>query len=378
MGNLVEALKIFRGKRVFITGDTGFKGSWLALWLSEIGAEVYGYALPAEREDAHFKSLKLDKKICHKDGDIRDFGKLSEFFDLAKPEFVFHLAAQALVRRSYKDPKETFDTNISGSVNLLECVRTSHSVKSLVFITSDKCYTNKEWIWGYRENDELGGPDPYSASKAAAELVFSAYSSSYFNSMHGVGCASVRAGNVIGGGDWSEDRIVPDCIKSLHNKKPIVLRKPQATRPWQHVLEPLSGYITLAVALSDKPKQFSGAWNFGPSDYVSNSVKMVAERIIKHWGCGELQVKCEDTDPHEAGLLRLNCDKANQLLGWSSRWAFDTTIRETADWYKRVLAGCAVEDVSCGQIKDYVEFRALQCRLSLDESYARPEENVGT
>lgn len=354
MENLVTLLPLFRGKRVLLTGDTGFKGSWLALWLLEAGAEVFGYALPPEREDAHFNQLGLRHRLTHQDGDIRDLPQLVAFFEQAQPEFVFHLAAQALVRRSYRNPKETFDTNIGGSINILECVRATDSVQSLVYITSDKCYNNKEWIWGYRENDELGGPDPYSASKAAAELVFSAYSASFFQDRTSLGFASVRAGNVIGGGDWSEDRIVPDCIRSLQAREPIILRKPQATRPWQHVLEPLSGYLTLAAALRKEPAQYSGSWNFGPSEQASRTVLEMTTRIIQHWGEGTIEQHIEDNAPHEAGLLRLNCDKANQLLDWHPRWGFEQTIKQTMDWYSAVLSGASAAEVSSNQIRDYL------------------------
>ncbi|MBI5448113.1 MAG: CDP-glucose 4,6-dehydratase [Gammaproteobacteria bacterium] len=355
MDDLVNKLKIFHGKRVFLTGDTGFKGSWLALWLTEMGANVYGYALPPVRHDAHFNLLNLQEKIVHQEGDIRDLDKLSAFFHEARPEFVFHLAAQALVHKSYSNPKETFDTNVGGSVNLLECVRTSDTVNALVYITSDKCYNNKEWIWGYRENDELGGPDPYSASKAAAEQVFFAYSKSFFQSQTKFGYASVRAGNVIGGGDWSENRVVPDCVRALQHNQPIVLRKPQATRPWQHVLEPLSGYLTLAASLTRDPFKYSGSWNFGPSEHASRSVLEVASAIVNRWETGEIQIKSVDNGIHEAGLLRLNCDKANQSLGWHPRWNFERTIESTIDWYRAVLAGESAAKISCNQIKNYMD-----------------------
>ena len=355
MDHLVNALEVFRGKRVFLTGDTGFKGSWLALWLAEAGAEVYGYALPPERNDAHFNLLGLRERICHQDGDIRDLEALKKFFNQAKPEFVFHLAAQALVRHSYADPKETFDTNMGGSVNLLECVRASDTVRSLVYITSDKCYRNNEWVWGYRENDELGGPDPYSASKAAAELIFSAYGTSFFQSRTDFGYASARAGNVIGGGDWSDNRIVPDCMRALQNDASIILRKPKATRPWQHVLEPLSGYIMLAAKLAEDPKGYSGAWNFGPNGDTSRSVLEVAELMVKHWGSGSVEVEQVEDTLHEAGLLGLNCDKAHQLLDWAPRWGFGRTLVETVDWYKALFQAESASEVSSLQIRRYME-----------------------
>ncbi len=355
MGDLVKTLEVFRGKRVLVTGDTGFKGSWLALWLAEAGADVYGYALPPVKDNAHFNLLALDERICHQDGDIRHLDQLKAFFDKAQPEFVFHLAAQALVHQSYRDPKETFDTNMGGSVNVLECVRASDTVHSLVYITSDKCYRNNEWVWGYRENDELGGPDPYSASKAAAELIFSAYGTSFFESRPNFGYASVRAGNVIGGGDWSDNRVVPDCIRAVQQNEPIVLRKPEATRPWQHVLEPLSGYLTLAAKLSEDPKLYSGAWNFGPGSGTSRTVLEVAEHVVSQWGSGTIEVQTPEHALHEAGLLALNCDKARQMLGWSARWDFERTMFETVDWYKALSQSESAAEVSSMQIKRYME-----------------------
>lgn len=355
MGDLVRNLAVFQGRRVLLTGDTGFKGSWLALWLHVLGARVYGYALPPKQSDDHFNALGLDTLITHQDGDIRDLNQLRSFFEVAQPEFVFHLAAQALVRRSYVDPKETFDTNVGGSVNVLECVRNMASVKVLVYVTSDKCYQNHEWVWGYRENDALGGHDPYSASKAAAEIVFSAYRDSFFQARGGCGIASVRAGNVIGGGDWSEDRIVPDCMWALAQSGSIVLRKPHATRPWQHVLEPLSGYLLLASKLYHEPKEFSGAWNFGPCTDSSRSVHDLAREVVSAWGSGTIEVQTSAKDPHEAGLLHLNCDKAELLLKWRPRWGFSRTVRETVAWYQSVSTGKNALDMSTSQIVSYQE-----------------------
>ena len=355
MEDLVSALAALRGKRVLVTGDTGFKGSWLSFWLSQLGAEVHGYALPPERADDHFNALNLSRRIQHQDGDIRDRDRIGRFFGSARPQVVFHLAAQALVRRSYRDPKETFDTNVGGSVNVLECVRHAPAVTSLIYVTSDKCYRNREWIWGYRENDELGGHDPYSASKAAAELVFSTYADSFFRTRRGFGFASVRAGNVIGGGDWAEDRIVPDCMRALRAGKSIVLRKPGATRPWQHVLEPLAGYVTLAAALGRDPGRYSGAWNFGPDTDAARSVHELAHGIVRAWGSGEIELQPAESDPHEAGLLHLNCDKARLALGWRPRWGFARTVDETVAWYRAVASGTDADAASAAQIDAYVE-----------------------
>ena len=345
----------YKNKRVLVTGDTGFKGSWLSLWLHELGADVIGYALPPERDEDHFNLIGLDKIIHHVDGDIRDFTALKKIFNDFKPEFLFHLAAQALVKFSYEEPKLTFDTNIGGSVNILEAVRSTPSLCSVIYVTSDKCYKNKEWLWGYRENDELGGHDPYSASKAAAEMVFSAYMDSFLSKREGFGAASVRAGNVIGGGDWVLDRIVPDCIKALQSGQPIIVHNPNSTRPWQHVLEPLSGYLLLASEIYRNPVKYSGAWNFGPRGESIHTVKDLAERIIGFWGKGEIQVDSQHDAPREARLLHLNCDKAQQILRWRPCWDFGRAVDETARWYKEVLSGKPALQISRLQIKDYME-----------------------
>ena len=346
---------IFKGRRVLVTGDTGFKGSWLSLWLHELGAEVTGFALPPEREDDHFNLLGLDKLIRHIDGDIRDLPAVERAFKEAQPEFLFHLAAQPLVRLSYDEPKLTFDTNVGGSVNILEAVRNTPTLRSFIYVTSDKCYRNNEWPWGYRENDALGGHDPYSASKAAAEIVFASYMSSFFSSRAGLGGASVRAGNVIGGGDWAADRIVPDSIRFLQSKKPITLRNPQSTRPWQHVLEPLYGYLLTASMLYNEPARFSGPWNFGPDTDSIRTVGELAQKIIECWGSGSTEVAEIKNAPHEARLLHLNCDKARSLLGWRPRWGFERAIEETVGWYKEVCSGSPALEVSRRQIKEYME-----------------------
>jgi CDP-glucose 4,6-dehydratase len=354
---LVAALPRFTGKRVLITGDTGFKGSWLSLWLHDLGAEVFGLALPPEGPVSHFEQLGLPSLIEHVDGDIRDREIVGSVFAHAKPEIVIHLAAQPIVRRSYRDPKETFDTNIMGGVNVLEAVRESSTVRSLVFATSDKCYRNREIHDGYVETDELGGHDPYSASKAAAELVFSSYNDSFFRHRDGFGAASARAGNVIGGGDWAEDRIIPDCIRALANDVEIVIRSPRATRPWQHVLEPLSGYLVLAAKLLDQPADSSGSWNFGPGKDSVHTVLDVVERSIAHWGSGSVRVEAADSKMHEAGLLNLNCDKANSQLAWYPRWSFEHTLKNTIYWYRQQHDGVPAIELSRQQINEYTEAR---------------------
>lgn len=351
-------LTVFKGKRVLVTGDTGFKGSWLAMVLRELGADVVGFSLPPTQQENHFNLLELDKIIHHIDGDIRDLDSVMKVFQDFKPEFLFHLAAQPLVRLSYDQPKITFDTNVGGSVNILEAIRCTDSLRSVIYVTTDKCYKNKEWIWGYRENDELGGRDPYSASKAAAELVFSAYMDSFLHKRENFGAASVRAGNVIGGGDWAQDRIVPDSIKALRSGLPIVMRNPVATRPWQHVLEPLMGYLMLAEKLYHEPKDYSGAWNFGPKVESIQTVRILAEKIISHWGQGEIRIDSSDDAPHEANLLQLNCDKAHQILKWSPKWDFERTILETMRWYKDSSKGISAKSITQSQIKEYMgEFK---------------------
>ena len=353
MMNSEDIANLFGGRRVFITGHTGFKGSWLAFLLHEAGATVMGYALPPATQVNHFDLLGLDKKIQHVVGDVRDAALLSRTLKQFQPEFVFHLAAQALVRPSYDDPAATFSTNVMGSVNLLDAVRHCNSVRSLVYITSDKCYENVEWIWGYRESDQLGGRDPYSASKAAAELVFSSYARSFFEQCPLLGAASARAGNVIGGGDWAVDRIIPDCMRAIQANEPVRLRNPAATRPWQHVLEPLAGYLLLAARLYEEPKRWGGAWNFGPSTQEVRTVKNVAEVIVGHLGKGRVEVAQSTTQVHEARLLQLNCDKAQQLLGWHPRWHVEKTLEATALWYKSVLNGGSAEAMTRAQIQEF-------------------------
>ena len=346
---------LYKGKRVLLTGDTGFKGSWLSLWLHELGAEVVGYALPPAEDFSLFSQLGLDKMIQHVHGDIRDFSKMQKLCNDFQPEFLFHLAAQPIVRFSYQEPKLTLDTNVGGTVNVLEAVRTNSSLKAFIDVTSDKCYKNQERIEGYRETDELGGYDPYSASKASAELIFASYLNSFFIHRDGFGAASVRAGNVIGGGDWSSDRIVPDCIKSLQKKKPVILRNPQSTRPWQQVLEPLYGYLLLGSRLYKEPKKFSGSWNFGPDSESIHTAKEVAEKVVSCWGEGKIESNHTSDALHENILLQLNCDKAHRLLGWYPQWDFNRTVSETVHWYKEVTGGKSALVMSRDQIKSYQE-----------------------
>ncbi|MBI1202285.1 MAG: CDP-glucose 4,6-dehydratase [Rhodopseudomonas sp.] len=354
---MTSTLDTFRGRRVLVTGSTGFKGSWLCTWLVNLGADVSGFALEPESDAPLFDMLGLRGKIRQHIGDIRDVDAIKAAVEAENPEIVIHLAAQALVRRGYNEPKLTFDTNVGGGVNLLEAIRGSNTVRSLVFITSDKCYLNKEWELAYREDDELGGHDPYSASKAAAEIVFACYQSAYFQGRAEFLAATARAGNVIGGGDRSRDRILPDCIQALESDAPIKLRHPNATRPWQHVLEPLSGYLTLAAALFKGNAKARGAWNFAPNSENVRTVREVAERVASHWSGGQVIVAPETGAKPEAQLLMLSSDKAKTVLGWRPRWSFEEAVDQTTAWYREVGAGANPTAVAERQIEEYLADR---------------------
>lgn len=354
-GGLAADLSQFAGRKVLVTGSTGFKGSWLSAWLLKLGADVSGFALPPKPDARLFGQFGLDGRIRQHFGDIRDAAAIGAAIGAEQPEVVIHLAAQALVRQSYAEPKETFDTNVGGAVNLLEAVRATGSIRALVFITSDKCYRNKEWVWGYRENDELGGSDPYSASKAAAELVFRSYQDSYFAHRDGFRAVTARAGNVIGGGDWSADRIVPDAIRALTGGVPVVVRNPDATRPWQHVLEPLSGYLRLAAGLLAGRPEIDGAWNFGPDAENVRPVSELVGRIIAAWGDGSMDVRRDNTPMHEARLLMLSSDKAKSLLDWRPHWGFEDAVDRTVEWYSAVDGGADPLSTAHAQMAAYLE-----------------------
>lgn len=344
----------YKDKKVFITGHTGFKGSWLAFWLTELGAEVTGYALEPEYDQSLFEKLNLSKKIHHNIGDVRDLEKLKKVFNNTKPDIMFHLAAQALVRKSYNDPLLTFSTNVMGSLNVLEAIRHTESVKSLVYITSDKCYWNNEWVWGYRENDALGGPDPYSASKACAEHVFKSYYLSYFKNRKDFGCGSTRAGNVIGGGDRSTDRIVPDIVRAIESDQPIILRNPNSTRPWQHVLDPLHGYLILGIHLYNNSNLHNGeAWNFGPSNQSIKTVLDLSTLLKRVWNHLEIKSENNINQPHESNLLHLSIDKAQTLLKWSPKYNFEKAVISTGEWYKSIQNGEDAALVTMEQLKEF-------------------------
>ena len=329
---------VFRNRTVLVTGHTGFKGSWLCIWLKRLGAKVVGYGLPPYTERDNFVVTGLRDRINHLIGNVKDYDGLLRVFKDYQPEFVFHLAAQPLVRESYRDPKETLDVNIGGTVNVLECCRLSESVKVIVNVTSDKCYENREWVWGYRENDPMGGRDPYSSSKGCSELVSRAYEKSFFNpdnfETHQKSLSSVRAGNVIGGGDWQRDRIIPDCVRALEKGEPVQIRNPHAVRPWQHVLEPLGGYLLLASKMYVDFGRFCGPWNFGPGRGFPLTVGKVADQVVKHWGSGSWLDASNHEHPHEAGLLGLDISKAESHLNWLPVWDAPAAIAETVFWYK--------------------------------------------
>jgi len=351
---------IYKGKKVLLTGHTGFKGSWLTLWLKQLGAEVIGYSLEPPTNPSLFEILNLEKEIIHVIGDIRNEKRLKETFKKYKPDIVIHMAAQPLVRYSYMNPKETYETNVLGTLNVFEAVRESKTVRVVINVTSDKCYENKEWVYGYRENDPMGGYDPYSSSKGCAELLTSAYRNSFFNpenygKTHNVALASVRAGNVIGGGDWAEDRLIPDCIRALSKKETIYIRNPHATRPWQHVLEPLSGYLWLGALMWQDPTKYSEGWNFGPNDEDILTVEEIVKDVIKIWGNGEYVVN-SDNRFHEAKLLKLDISKAHFYLKWKPVYNAKKSLVETVNWYKTYFSNPEkIYDFTINQLLSYIK-----------------------
>lgn len=347
----------WRGKRVLLTGHTGFKGSWMSLWLQSMGVEVIGYALTPPSSPNLFEVGNVKKAMTSLTGDIRDLSRLRTVFEEYQPEIVIHMAAQSLVRYSYIEPVETYSTNVMGTVNLLEALRTTNSVKVVVNVTSDKCYENREWAWGYREHESMGGYDPYSNSKGCAELVTSAYRNSYFHpdkyEEHGVTIASARAGNVIGGGDWAEDRLIPDMMRAIENGLPVNIRNPHSIRPWQHVLEPLSGYLLLAQKLYEEGPAFAEGWNFGPNDDDAKPVQWIVNRLTESWGKGASWKLDIGNHPHEAHYLKLDCSKAKSRLNWRPRWSIAKAIDQICVWQKAYLAGADMQAVCLEQIQQY-------------------------
>lgn len=368
MFDIMSAISMnYHNKRVLITGHTGFKGSWLSIWLAKLGAKVVGVSQGLPSEPTNYEVSGLAEVVDDRRLDIRDAESLREVIQETKPDFVFHLAAQALVRTSYDNPLDTFTTNAIGSANLLDALRTLDKPVVAVMITSDKAYDNVEWVWGYRETDRLGGKDPYSASKGMAELAIRSYVESYFNSPDSnVRVGVTRAGNVIGGGDWAKDRIIPDCIRAWSEGKSVDIRSPEATRPWQHVLEPLSGYLLLGADLSQRPDLHGEAYNFGPPAHQNNSVRELIDTMASYWDsvCWN-DVSQNDQSMHEAGLLKLNCDKALFDLNWQPTLLFEDTVRMTAEWYKEYYegVGLSMRELSVAQIEEYTSI-ALKKKMA--------------
>ena len=354
--NLVEP-SFWNGKVVLLTGHTGFKGSWLSLWLQSMGAKVIGYALSPPTNPSLFATANVAKGMASHEGDIRDMSTLSKVFKKYQPEIVIHMAAQSLVRHSYANPIETYSTNLMGTVHVLEAARLSDSVRAIVNVTSDKCYENREWVWGYRENEPMGGYDPYSNSKGCAELITAAYRSSYFNQKtfadHQVALASVRAGNVIGGGDWAEDRLIPDIMRAIVLGEPVRIRNPHAIRPWQFVMEPLSGYLMLAEKLWEDGAVYGEAWNFGPNDEDAKPVSWIVDRLINIWGEGASWEPDGSDHPHEAHYLKLDCSKAKSRLNWQPRWHLEDTLEAIVHWHHALQGGKNMREVTLQQIEIY-------------------------
>ncbi len=347
----------FSGRRVFVTGHTGFKGSWLCLWLHLLGAEVTGYALAPPTNPSLFEDCRIDGLVRSVIADIRDGDRLTGAMQSAAPDVVIHMAAQALVRESYRSPVETYGVNVMGTVNVLESVRSLPDVKAVLVVTSDKCYENRGWVWGYRENEPLGGYDPYSSSKACAELVTASYRNAFCNpedqGSHGAALASARAGNAIGGGDWAKDRLIPDCLRAFMDGKPVTIRNPGAVRPWQHVLEPLGGYLLLIQKLCSDRATYGGGWNFGPDDREARTVEWIVRRICASWEGGAQYDIDSRAHPHEAHYLKLDCSKARSELGWHPRWSTEEAVDKVMEWVDAYRSGTDLREVCFRQIEEY-------------------------
>lgn len=359
MDQMVENLfnGFYKDRKVFLTGHTGFKGSWLSILLKRLGADIYGYALDPPTKPSLYELASVGSLLSSTIGDIRDYDLLLNTLNEIKPEIIIHMAAQPLVKESYRNPRETYEINVMGTVNLFDAVRQITGVMAILNVTSDKCYENKEWHWGYRENEPMGGHDPYSNSKGCSELVTSSFRNSFFNpknySNHGVALATGRAGNVLGGGDWAEDRLVPDFIRAIMRGERLKIRSPYAIRPWQHVLEPLSGYLLLCERLCSRGPDFADAWNFGADDKDSKNVEWITNRICELWGNNASYEIDKEPQPHEASYLKLDCTKAKTLLKWYPRWNIETTLTMLVEWYKGYQSNNDVRQICLNQIEQY-------------------------
>jgi CDP-glucose 4,6-dehydratase len=343
----------WKGKKVFITGHTGFKGSWLSLWLQEMGAFVKGYALEPNTFPNLFTQANVANNMHSEIGDITDLNHITESMKAFNPEVLIHMAAQPLVRLSYQEPVLTYATNVMGTVNVLEAARKCSNLKAIVSVTTDKCYENKEWAWGYRENEPMGGHDPYSSSKGCAELVTAAYRKSFFNDENSAFLASARAGNVIGGGDWSADRLIPDILRAFEKKEPVIVRNPMSTRPWQHVLEPISGYLVLAQHLFEEGSNIAEGWNFGPKDEDCKPVSWILDKMVTNWGKGASWELDKNNNPHEAGYLKLDCSKAAMRLNWFPKWNLEYTLESIINWHQHYLAQKNIQEQCLLEIAKY-------------------------
>lgn len=345
----------WKGKKVFLTGHTGFKGSWLSLWLQSMGAIVKGYALEPPTNPSLFVEASVVKGMESEIGDIRDLSTLKKSMIDFTPEVLIHMAAQPLVRLSYVEPVETYATNVMGTVNVLESARNCPNLKAIVSVTTDKCYENKEWAWGYRENEPMGGHDPYSNSKGCAELVTSAYRRSFFHTSDTASVATARAGNVIGGGDWAEDRLIPDILRAFEKEEAVIIRNPLSTRPWQHVLEPLSGYLVLAQQLFEKGDEFAEGWNLGPKDEDCKPVNWILDKMVADWGKGASWELDKNNNPHEAGFLKLDCSKAAAKLNWHPLWSLEQTLQLIVNWQQNWRSGKNMNEICLQEIADYMK-----------------------
>lgn len=345
----------WKGKKVFVTGHTGFKGSWLSLWLQDMGAVVKGYALEPNTIPNLFTEAKVGLNMDSEIGDITDLKHITASMVSFNPEVLIHMAAQPLVRLSYQEPVLTYATNVMGTVNVLEAARKCSKLKAIVSVTTDKCYENKEWYWGYRENEPMGGHDPYSSSKGCAELVTAAYRKSFFNENNSAFLASARAGNVVGGGDWADDRLIPDILRAFEKNNPVIVRNPMATRPWQHVLEPLSGYLILAQHLYEEGSDFAEGWNFGPKDEDCKSVSWILDKMVDKWGKGASWELDKNNNPHEAGYLKLDCSKAATRLNWYPKWNLEDTLERIINWHQNYISQKNIKEQCLLEIANYIK-----------------------